>query len=141
MKRIAVVLALAIALAPSQASAQQFVVKLSWTASSSAAANPSLAYNVYRAPSCAGHFALINPAPVTGTSYVDASVAAGAAYCYQVTAIVGGVESSPSNQTVAAIPLPTDRQAVCAHRGPIIGWLRCLGSRPKRPAVSPVLLQ
>jgi hypothetical protein len=126
------VLVLAIALAPSSVRAQQFVVKLKWTASSSAINNPSLTYNVYRAPTCAGPFVRVNSAPVAGTTYADAGVAGGAAYCYQVTAVLAGMESSASNQAVVAAPPPSDRQATCAHRGPIIGWIRCLGSRPKR---------
>jgi hypothetical protein len=131
MKRIAAVLALAFAFSASPAHSQ-YTVKLTWTASSDAAANPSLTYNVYRAATCAAHFTKINSAPVAGTSYVDASAGAGAAYCYPVTAVLSGVESVPSNQAVAAVPPPSDRQAACAHRGPIIGWIRCVGSRPKR---------
>lgn len=132
MKRIATVLTLVVSLSVPPAPGQQYVVRLNWTASSDASANPSLTYNVYRAPTCAGHFLAINSAPVTGTSYVDSSVASGAAYCYRVTAVLAGVESTPSNQAVAAAPPPSDRQAACAHRGPIVGWIRCLGARPKR---------
>ncbi len=131
MKRIAAVLTLAVAFSASPAHAQ-YIVRLTWTASSDAAANPSLTYDVYRAASCPGHFVKINSAPVTGTSYVDSSVGTGVAYCYQVTAVLAGVESAPSNQAVAAVPPPSDRQATCTHRGPVIGWIRCLASRPKR---------
>jgi len=131
MKRIAAVTLFALALGASHAHAQ-YSVKLTWTASSDAAANPSLTYNVYRAPSCAGHFSIVNSAPVTQNSYVDTGAAAGAAYCYRVTAVLAGLESAPSNQVVAAVPPPADRQASCEHRGPIIGWIRCLASRPKR---------
>jgi hypothetical protein len=131
MKRIAAAVALALAFGASPAHAQ-YTVRLSWTASSDAAANPSLTYNVYRAATCPGHFAKINAAPVSGTSYVDTSASTGAAYCYQVTAVLSGVESVPSNQAIAAVPPPSDRQAACAHRGPVIGWIRCIGSRPKR---------
>jgi fibronectin type 3 domain-containing protein len=131
MKRIAAVVALTSAFLASPINAQQFAVKLNWTASSDASANPSLTYNVYRASSCAGHFALINSAPVTGTSYIDNFSAVGAAYCYQVTAVLGGLESAPSNQAVAAVPPPPGRQTVCSHRGPVIGWIRCLGSHPR----------
>jgi hypothetical protein len=132
MKRIAAAAALTSTFLASHANAQQHAVKLSWTASSDASANPSLTYNVYRASTCAGHFALINSAPVPATAYVDASSAAGAAYCYQVTAVLGGVESAPSNHAIATVPPPPDRQPFCSHRGPVIGWIRCLGSRPKR---------
>ncbi len=132
MKRIVALTAIAIALVASPARAQ-YSVKLSWTASSDAAANPSLTYNVYRAATCAGHFSMINAAPVTGTSYVDTTAALGAAYCYQVTAVLGGVESEASNRTIAALPPPAERRATCEHRGPVIGWIRCLGARPRPP--------
>ncbi len=131
MKRIAAVLALAFAFGASSARSQ-YTVRLTWTASSDAAANPSLTYNVYRAATCPGHFVQINGAPVTGTLYVDTSAGSGAAYCYQVTAVLSGVESAPSNQAVAAVPPPSDRQATCEHHGPIIGWIRCVAARPKR---------
>jgi hypothetical protein len=114
----------------------QFTVKLSWTASSSAAANPSLTYNVYRASTCAGQFTKINSSPVASTTYSDSGAGSGAAYCYQVTAVLAGLESGPSNQAFTAVPPPSDRQAVCSHRGPIVGWLRCLGARPKRQTSS-----
>jgi hypothetical protein len=133
MERIAALLALALAFCVSPVCAQ-YVVKISWTASTDAAANPSLTYNVYRAATCPGHFTKINAAPITGASFVDTSAAAGATYCYQVTAVLSGVEGAPSNQAVAVVPPPADRQAACEHRGPIIGWIRCLGSRPKRAA-------
>jgi hypothetical protein len=131
MKRFTAVLALAFAFCASSAHSQ-YSVRLTWTASSDAAANPSLTYNVYRAATCPEHFAKINSAPVTGTSYVDNNVGAGAAYCYQVTAVLSAVESVPSNQAVAAVPPPSARQAACEHHGPIIGWIRCVAARPKK---------
>lgn len=133
MKRIAAILALAFAFGASPARSQ-YVVKITWTASIGAASNPSLTYNVYRAATCPGHFTRVNTVPVTGTSYVDTNAATGAAYCYQVTAVLSGVESAPSNQAIAEVPPPPDRQATCQRRGPVIGWIRCLGSRPKRGA-------
>lgn len=133
MKRLSAVLALAIASLASPAHAQ-YSVKLSWTASSTAAGNPTLTYNVYRASTCGGPFSKINTADVAGTSFVDSGTGSGVAYCYQVTAMLSGVESAPSNQAVVAVPPPIDRQGVCAHRGPIVGWLRCLGAHPKRRA-------
>ncbi len=136
MKRIAALLALALAWGASAAHAQ-YTVKVTWTASTSAAGNPSLTYNVYRAATCASHFAKLNSAPVTTTSYFDATAATGAAYCYQITAVLAGLESAPSNQATVALPPPSDRQTACAHRGPIIGWIRCLGARPKRTAPQP----
>lgn len=131
MKGFSAVLFLAVALLAWPARAQ-YSVKLSWTASSSAAANPSLTYNVYRASTCPGFFSKLNSNPVAATAYVDSGAGSGAAYCYQVTAVLAGVESAPSNQAVATVPPPSDRQAVCAHRGPIVGWLRCLGARPRK---------
>ncbi len=133
MKRIAALFALVFAFGGSPAHAQ-YTVRISWTASVDAAANPSLTYDVYRASTCGGLFVKINVAPVTGTTYLDVSAATGAAYCYQVTAVLGGVSSAPSNQAIAAVPPPPDRQAACAHHGPIIGWIRCVASRPKRTA-------
>jgi len=137
MKRIAIALALGIAMHAAPAVCQR-TVQITWQASSSAAGNPSLTYNVYRASTCAGPFLKLNSSGVSATNYLDTNVAVGAAYCYQVTAVLNGLESGPSNQAFAAVPPPSDRQAACQHRGPLVGWLRCLGSRPKRPtAISP----
>ena len=131
MKRIVATLALAIAFGASPAHAQ-YTVKITWTASADAAANPSLSYDVYRASTCGGHFTKINAAPVTSTIFLDTGAATGAAYCYQVTAVLAGLTSTPSNQAIAAIPPPPSRQAACEHHDPVIGWIRCVGSRPKR---------
>jgi hypothetical protein len=136
MKRTAALVVLALTLAASPARSQ-YTVRITWTASTTAAANPSLTYNVYRASSCPGHFAQLNTAPVAGTSYMDTAVGTGASYCYQVTAVLGGLESTPSNQVTAAISPPSDRQATCEHHGPIVGWIRCVASRPKRTAPLP----
>lgn len=132
MKRTALLWTLVLSLGAMSARAQH-IVQVSWTASSDAAGNPSLAYNVYRAGSCAGQFTKLNSAPLSGTSYSDTHVAIGAVYCYQVTAILDGVESIPSNQTIAAVPSLPDRQSVCRHRGPLIGWIRCQVVQPKKP--------
>jgi hypothetical protein len=120
----------------------QHSVHLTWTASADAASNPSLTYNVYRSPSCSGTFARINPAPVSATSYLDA-FAAPATYCYQVTAVLNGEESVPSNQATAVVPaVITPPQSACAHRGNLFNWIRCLAARPTRnsrvqPAAKP----
>ena len=74
MKRIAATLALAIAFGASPAHAQ-YTVKITWTASADAAANPSLTYDVYRASTCGGHFTKINAAPVTSTIFLDTGAA------------------------------------------------------------------
>lgn len=132
MKRVALVLALVFALDAVPAHAQNSV-RVSWTQSSDAVGNPSLTYNVYRADSCPGQFSKLNSAPLSGTSYLDTNVAIGAAYCYQVTAVLDGVQSIPSNQTTAAVPPPTNRQDVCRHRGALMGWIRCQIAHPKKP--------
>lgn len=130
MKLIALVLALVFALDVVPTHAQNSV-RVSWTPSSDATGNPSLTYNVYRADSCPGQFAKLNSAPLSATSYVDANVAMGAAYCYQVTAVLGDVESMPSNQATA-VPPPTNRQGGCPHLGTLVGWIRCQMAHPKK---------
>lgn len=130
MERIGVVLA-AVALVAVPARAQNRV-RVSWTASSDAGGNPSLIYNVYRAGSCAGQFTQVNSTPVSGTSYLDTNVAVGAVYCYQVTAALNGVESTPSNQVIAAVPPSTNRPSNCRHRGALMGWIRCQIAKPKK---------
>ena len=133
MKRPLATLALAFTFGATPALSQH-TVTIAWSPSADAAANPSLTYNVYRAPACPGQFAKLNISPVASTTYLDTSVATGAAYCYQVTAVLNGVESTPSNQAIAAIPPPANRQTACEHRGPIIGWIRCVAARPKKTA-------
>ena len=130
-KRIAQTLAALVLGAAFQATPAraQHSVRLAWTASSDAAANPSLAYNVYRSANCAGAFARLNSAPVAATSYLDASALAGA-WCYQVTAVLNGTESVPSSEAVAVIPLPPSAREGCARRGSLLGWIRCVAALP-----------
>jgi fibronectin type 3 domain-containing protein len=82
---------------------------LSWVASSDAAANPSLTYNVYRGPgSCTASttFTKLNTAAVTGTSYSDTTVTVGNIYCYGVTAVLGSSESTKlTGSTQNAVPV------------------------------------
>jgi len=87
----------------------QHSASLSWTASSDAAANPTLGYNVYRlAGACPASgtsgFTKLNTSPVTATIYSDATVGLGSV-CYYVTATLNGAESVPSN-TASAVVLP-----------------------------------
>ena len=131
MKPIALLLAPALALGAVPARAQNSV-RVSWTASSDAGGNPSLVYNVYRAGSCPGQFTKLNSAPLSDTSYLDTNVGVGAVYCYQVTAVINGVESAPSNQTIAAVPPSAERPSPCRHRGALIGWIRCQIAQPKK---------
>lgn len=134
MKRTAALLALALTLGASSVGFQHNV-RLNWAASADAAAHPSITYNVYRSSSCPGHFTQINPVPVVGTTYLDTATAVGASYCYQVTTVLSGVESLPSNQVTASMPPPLNREANCEHHGPFIGWIRCVAARPKSPAI------
>lgn len=134
MSRLA---SLAFILAASAAQAQHNV-SLTWTASTSAAGNPSLAYNVYRSSGCTGTFALLNTTAIGATSFMDVAVPPGT-YCYQATAVLSGLESDPSNEASAVVPaavvitVPAGPSNGCSHRGPLIGWIRCIGSRPRGP--------
>ncbi|RMF82563.1 MAG: hypothetical protein D6744_05955 [Planctomycetota bacterium] len=67
-------------------------------------------YNVYRAASPTGPFELRNAAPITGTSCRDPTGAGAPIYYYQVTAVVGGVESAPSSVVSAQYNGLTDEQ-------------------------------
>lgn len=116
----------------------QHNVSLTWTASTSAAGNPSLTYNVYRSSGCSGTFALLNTAPISSTGFLDVAVPPGT-YCYQATAVLEGLESTPSNEVSAVVPAaviitaPPNPSGGCSHRGPLIGWIRCIGSHPHGP--------
>jgi hypothetical protein len=137
---IAIAVILAMTLAAPAARAQHSVT-LNWTASTDAAANPSLTYNVYRSPTCTGTFAKRNASPVAATSYVESGVLPGS-YCYQVTSVLSGAEGAPSNQAAVLIPTPTlPQQSTCVHRGSLAAWLRCVASvqhsQPKRGKPAP----
>jgi hypothetical protein len=132
----------ALALAFAAPARAQYSVSLTWTASTSAVGNPSLTYNVYRSSGCSGTFALLNTTPVTASSFLDVAVPPGT-YCYQATAVLAGLESTPSNQASADVPaavvitVPPGPSTGCSHRGPLIGWIRCIGSRPRGPKKTP----
>jgi hypothetical protein len=136
-KSILAFAALAFALGLAAASAQaQHNVSLAWTASTSAVGNPSLTYNVYRSSGCSGIFALLNTMPINATSFLDIAVPPGT-YCYQATSLLAGLESTPSNEASAVVPaviiitVPPGPSNGCSHRGPLIGWIRCIVSRPR----------
>jgi fibronectin type 3 domain-containing protein len=77
-------------------------VALSWNPSSS---NGVTGYNVFRAGTSGGYGANpLNPAPVSGTAYEDASVTGGQTYFYIVTTVGSGVSSAASNEVAASIP-------------------------------------
>lgn len=77
-------------------------VGLAWSPS------PSLVdgYVVYRSTQTGGPYARLNSFPVGITSFIDTTVLGGHTYFYVVTAVSGSVESSYTNETVAAIPAP-----------------------------------
>jgi hypothetical protein len=148
--RAAVVFALAV-LAATGALAQSHSTYLQWAPSSSAASNPSLTYNVYRASTCAGTFAKINAAPVSATIYLDNQPAPGS-YCYRVTAVLNGIESNPSNTATATIlPLqlqpqaptnssvpPASAKAACSHVGDLVNWIRCVAGKARAKIAPPL---
>lgn len=101
------------ALSAIPASAQAHSVSLSM----GAVATPGIAgYNFYRAPTAAGPFVKLNPAPVTTATntvvFTDSTVQAGSSYVYNATSICpaagcgGGIsgESVASNNVSAVIP-------------------------------------
>ncbi len=78
-------------------------VILSWTPSTT----PGVAgYNVYRVSG--GQYAKLNPSPIDGATYIDATVQAGQTYNYVARAVAsdGATESANSNQASAAVPSP-----------------------------------
>jgi hypothetical protein len=105
MKRLFLVLALF--LVSGTASAHNVV--LVWNAST----DTGVAYNVYRAAATLGTgntvtcpsvpFADVLATGLTVLTYTDATVALDGAYCYYVTATLGGLESIPSNLASAVI--------------------------------------
>jgi len=78
-------------------------VDLSWDPPASSP-DPVAGYNVYRSSNGGATFSLLNAAPQTQQTYVDASIASGA-YTYLVKSVdAAGVESGPSNQFQATVP-------------------------------------
>jgi hypothetical protein len=149
-RSVPILAAVALCFAP-EILAQSHSTYLRWVPSSSAAGNPSLAYNVYRAGSCAGTFAKINAAPVTATVYLDNQPPPGT-YCYRVTAVLNGVESTPSNDAMATIlPLPAltsaslnpasppaSAKAACSHQGDLVDWIRCVAAKARARIAPPL---
>jgi hypothetical protein len=114
MKRLARAVPLAVILLlalPLAAQTGAHTVTLTWTASPDGGV-----VTVYRATGTCSTVPLTFTAistGVTGTTYVDSGIAPGK-FCYQVTTVVNGAESLPSNQAQAVIlPLaPTTLVAV-----------------------------
>jgi hypothetical protein len=139
MKKAAALALLAVASAATAHA--QHNVNLAWTASADAATNPSLTYNIYRSSTCTGAFTKLNSTPVSSTNYLDTSMQQGS-YCYQVTSVLSGTESEPSNQAAVVIGSPqVPEQIGCPRRGNLITWLRCVRSeshaQPKRELPPP----
>ena len=108
MRRLILVLFLLSALGAFAQSAHN--VSLTWSASADAAANPTLTYNVYRAPEAcpAGNVIPSNGVKVGNVptpGYNDTAVLVGQSYCYFVTAALNGGESAPSNTAGGTIPI------------------------------------
>ncbi len=80
---------------------KQYSVNLYWNASTDV-----VGYNVYRSPSSNGSYAKINSTLDPNTAYADGSVASGATYYYEATAVnSSGQESTRSTPpVVASIP-------------------------------------
>jgi fibronectin type 3 domain-containing protein len=114
----------------------QHTVALSWTASITSGAT----YNVYRQQACSGNFTQINASAVTATVYTDSAVAPGETYCYQVTALLSGVESTASNLAPATIPGSSVQssnsqgaaKSSCTRRGTFVEWAKCVAALPRK---------
>jgi hypothetical protein len=96
-----------------KATATTHSVVLAWTASSDGAANPTLAYNVYRGTAPGGESSTaLNPSPVAAgcssastCTYTDTAVTVGNTYYYTVKATLNGGLSAASNEASATIPI------------------------------------
>ena len=76
------------------------LVTLSWTASTGATG-----YNLYRGTATGAESTTpLNATPVTGTTYTDASVAAGTKYYYKVAALGPGNGTSGQSTEKSATP-------------------------------------
>lgn len=111
MKRLLLVAIAILTLAVTASAQTSHGVDLTWTASTDAAANPSLTYNEYRligaCPTTGTPvFTKVNSAPITTTEFFDANPAPiNSTLCYYVTAVLNGLESAPSS-TVQLVFLP-----------------------------------
>lgn len=79
-------------------------VSLTWNAPTNSP-DPVAGYNVYRSPSGAYSFVLLNSSVLTQTTYIDSTAENGQAYNYIVESVdANGVTSAPSNIAVVSIP-------------------------------------
>lgn len=80
-----------------------YYVQLTWDAPG-ASTDPIVGYDIYRAVSGTGNFALLNGPVVSTTSYSDMNVPSGN-WDYEVRSVDGGgVTSAPSNVFTVAVP-------------------------------------
>jgi hypothetical protein len=79
-------------------------VSLGWNAPSGSS-DPVVGYDIYRTPSGGTTYTLLNSSAVSGTSYVDTTVASGSTYDYMVKSVdSSGTQSVPSNIVGVTIP-------------------------------------
>jgi hypothetical protein len=79
----------------------QHSVSLTWNVVGSASG-----YNIYRATQSGGPYTRLNDELQLPAKYTDSNVQSGTTYYYAATAVDSGVESSFSEEAVAAIPSP-----------------------------------
>ncbi|MFY9744951.1 MAG: choice-of-anchor D domain-containing protein [Acidobacteriaceae bacterium] len=84
--------------------ATAYSVDLTWDGPSTSA-DPVEGYNVYRSPSGASAYSLLNTGVTLTTAFTDNTAQSGNAYDYVVTSVdSSGVESAPSNTFAVTIP-------------------------------------
>ncbi|MGC2300506.1 MAG: fibronectin type III domain-containing protein, partial [Acidobacteriaceae bacterium] len=84
--------------------ATAYSVDLTWDAPTTSA-DAVEGYNVYRSPSGASAYQLLNTGVNVATNFTDSTVQSGQAYDYIVTSVdSSGVESAPSNTFDVTIP-------------------------------------
>jgi hypothetical protein len=94
-------------------------VVVTWAASPDAAANPGITYNGYRAvsacpPPSGVSFTKIDSTAAGALTFTDTAVTVATTYCYEITAVLNGLESAPSPQAQAVIPLAPPQGPVTA---------------------------
>jgi len=116
-------------------------ILLTWTDTTNP---PATTYYVYRAPGGCGDgtpFEKMTKAPQATKSFRDDPPAG--TYCYQVTAIVDGVESDPSPKISVQKPVPPTSLKVSPVRGAVppampaafwVSWYRPPRRSPTPPA-------
>lgn len=84
------------------AQAAQHSVDLTWDLGSSGITG----YNIYRGTRSGGPYTRLNSTPLASSGYTDLTVTAGTRYYYVATSLESVVESTYSDEVVAAIPSP-----------------------------------